>query len=134
MLPQFDENGYLPPGIHRCEVDEIVKRFGTGSPEREVETQELLDFIEWARRAGIRRLVINGSFATGKAAPNDVDIVVLPGADYPRGENACTEEESRWPFLQIVVAVDDDDLQTWALEDFGTDRTQLKKGVVEVSL
>lgn len=134
MLAPFDDNGYLPPGIHRCEVDEIVERFGIGSPEREVETQELLELIEWARRAGIRRLVINGSFVTEKSAPNDVDIVVLPGPDYPRGESACTEEESRWPFLQIVVAVDDEDLQAWALDDFGTDRTQLKKGVVEVIL
>ena len=134
MLPPLDENGYLPPGIHRCQVDEIVDRFGTGSPEREVETQELLDFIEWARRAGIRRVVVNGSFVTAKTSPNDVDIVVLPAADYPREAGACIDEESRWPFLQIVVAVDDDDLEAWALEDFGTDRTRLKKGVAEVML
>jgi hypothetical protein len=134
VLPAFDENGYLPPRIHRCDVGVIVERFGSGSPERAVQTQELLEFIEWARRAGIQRLLINGSYVTAKLVPNDVDIVVLPSSDYPRDEKSCTEEESRWPFLEIVIAADDDDFETWALADFGTDRTQLPKGVVEVIL
>jgi hypothetical protein len=49
MLPLFNEHGYLPPGIHPCTVVELVARFGSGSPEPEVETQELLGFIDWAR-------------------------------------------------------------------------------------
>jgi hypothetical protein len=57
MLPRFNEHGYLPAGIHPCPVAELVARFGTGSPEREVETQELLGFIDWARLAGVRRLI-----------------------------------------------------------------------------
>jgi hypothetical protein len=71
---------------------------------------------------------------TAKLVPNDVDIVVLPNSEYPRDGNSCTEEESRWPFLQILIAADDDDFETWAVADFGTDRTQLVKGVVEVIL
>ena len=61
MLPEFDENGYLPAAIHVCSVDECVARFGSGSPERDVETKELLRFIDWARRAGIHRMIVNGS-------------------------------------------------------------------------
>ncbi len=41
MLPPFDDLGNLPPGIHPCDTDELVARFGSGSPEREIETQEL---------------------------------------------------------------------------------------------
>jgi hypothetical protein len=33
---------------------EVVQRFGGGSLEREVETQELHEFVDWARRAGVR--------------------------------------------------------------------------------
>jgi hypothetical protein len=79
-----------------------------------VETQELLDFIARAGRAGILRIVINGSYASAKTAPNDVDIVILPGMDYPKDELAYTFQEARWPFLQVFVAADDSDVEEWA--------------------
>lgn len=28
MIPEFDENGNLPPGVHWVEWEEFVKRFG----------------------------------------------------------------------------------------------------------
>jgi len=65
MLPPFDDIGYLPKGIHVCEPDELVARFGSGSPEREVEIDELLKFVEVAKTAGVRRILVNGSFVTG---------------------------------------------------------------------
>jgi hypothetical protein len=134
VLPPFDEFGYLPPGIHRCDIGELTGRFGVGSPEREVEAQELLDFIEWARRAGIVRLIVNGSYISAKVAPNDVDIVALPGSEYPRHESGYDQLETRWPFLQVFIAADASDLEDWSLRDFGTDRNQRAKGVIEVEL
>jgi hypothetical protein len=83
MLPAFDDVGNLPPGIHPCSVEELVARFGSGSEEREAEISELLHFIEAAKTARVRRLLVNGSFVTGKLAPNDVDVVILPGPNYP---------------------------------------------------
>jgi hypothetical protein len=134
MLPAFDEFGNLPPGIHRATIDEVVQRFGSGSAERDAEGQELHRFIEWARRADVRRMVVNGSFVTAQKAPNDVDLIILPGPDYPRGQQSPPDEEVLWPFLHILVAADDDDLELWAFQDFGTDRNQRPKGVVEVIL
>jgi hypothetical protein len=134
MLPDFDENGYLPPGIHRCSIQEVAARFGRGSPERKVETQELVEFVEWAVRAGVRRLLVNGSYVTAAAAPNDVDIVILPGPDYPVHQKSATDRQLQWPFLQVLIAVDDDDFEMWGREDFGTDRNRITKGVVEVIL
>jgi len=133
LLPPFDEIGNLPPGIHVCDVDELIARFGTGSPERDVETKELLDFIAWARHASIARVIINGSYVTAQAAPNDVDIIILPGTD-PQGLLDWLEQEVRWPFLQVLVAADDTDLMQWSLQDFGTDRRGCTKGVIEISL
>jgi hypothetical protein len=127
LLPPFDEFGYSPPGIHACRVEELVARFGSGSPEREVETQELIDFFAWARRVGFERVIVNGSYVTSKAAPNDVDVVFLPAADYPRSESPYGQNESRWPFLQVLVAVDAMDLEQWSLKDFGTDRDRRQK-------
>lgn len=134
MLPPLNEFGYLPPGIHHCTIEELTARFGVGSPEREIETQELLDFVAWARKAGIQRVIVNGSYVSAKEAPNDIDIVALPGPEYPHGERAFSQLTSQWPFLQVFIAVDQVDLEDWALKDFGTDRNRLEKGVVEVQL
>ena len=95
---------------------------------------ELMTFIAAARTAGVRRLLVNGSFVTGKLAPNDVDVVLLPGADYPRGGKKLDDEDLIWPFLQLIVAADDADFEHWAIRQFGTDRQKRPKGVVEVEL
>jgi len=64
----------------------------------------LVMFIEAARKASVRRLLVNGSFVTGKLSPNDVDVVILPGPDYPREGPRLDAEDLIWPFLQIIVA------------------------------
>ena len=81
-----------------------------------------------------RRLVINGSFVTSKRQPNDVDVVVLPRFGGAGQEALSDLEPSAWPFLQILVAADEGDLERWAADDFGTDRDGRRKGVVEVIL
>ena len=111
-----------------------MARFGSGSPEREVETLELIGFIDWARRAGVIRIIVNGSYVSATVAPQDVDLVILPGARYPKDQQLATEEELNQPFLHILVAADEDDLNAWAMKDFGTDRDQFPKGVVELKL
>ena len=134
MLPPFDDFGNLPAGIHSCTIEELVSRFGTGSEERETEINELLNFIDAAKKAGVQRLMVNGSFVTGRLAPNDVDVVILPGPDYPRQSRELECNELIWPFLQIIVAADDADFESWAVKQFSTDRRRRAKGVVEVIL
>jgi hypothetical protein len=128
MLPAFDANGNLPPGIHRCTVDEIVARLGAGSPERQVETSQLVEFVRWARQAGVRRLLVDGSYTTSKAAPNDVDLVVLPGAVI------VDATEIEFPFLHVQLAADEADVEQWGKVDFGEDRNGNPKGILEVEL
>ncbi len=134
MLPAFDDFGNLPPGIHRCTVAELGARFGRGSDERETELIELVHFIEAARTTGVRRLLVNGSFVTDKLSPNDVDVVILPGPDYPGQGSNLDNDELAWPFLQIIVAADDADFEAWASRQFATDRQKRPKRVVEVIL
>ncbi|HXG09656.1 MAG TPA: hypothetical protein VNK04_07695 [Gemmataceae bacterium] len=134
MLPDFDENGNLPPGIHPCTLEEVVARFGFGSAERQTETAELQEFVRWAREAGVSRLIVDGSYVTTKRAPNDVDLVILPGSDYPRQQQPALVSSQQWPFLHIQVALDEADLQQWVTIDFGTDRNQNPRGVVEILL
>ena len=133
MLPPFDEFGNLPRGIHPAPIEEVVDRFGHGSPEREVEGRELIELFAWARRSGVRRLIINGSFVTDKRDPNDVDVVLLP-RKHQGHEEGMFEMEPAWPFLQLLIPADEADVERWAVDDFGTDRDGRDKGVVEVIL
>jgi len=134
MLPDFDDNGNLPPGIHWATIEEVERRFGNGSEEREVEAKELRSFVEWARGAGVRRLLINGSFVTSARSPNDVDVVILPSDKTPAGTRLGELVETVWPFLQVFVALDEADFEEWAEYDFATDRMGNAKGVVELEL
>ncbi len=134
MLPDFDDNGNLPSGIHRATIEEVEKRFGRGSEEREVEAKELKRFVDWARKAGVCRLLVNGSFVTSVRSPNDVDVVILPSNKTPAGTSLDELVEVVWPFLQVFVALDEADFEEWAAYDFATDRKGKAKGVVEIDL
>ena len=134
MLPPFDVNGNLPPGIHPCSLEEVVSRFGRGSPERQAETAELCEFVQWAREAGVTRLIVDGSYVTDKISPNDVDVVILPGPDYPRQQQPALALALSWPFLHVQIADDEMDLRQWAVVDFGTDRNHNPRGLLEIIL
>jgi hypothetical protein len=41
MLPPFDDNGRLPPGIHPATLSEIEERFGRASELRRVQLESL---------------------------------------------------------------------------------------------
>jgi hypothetical protein len=40
MIPDFDENGNLPPGVHFCSWDEFNERFGYTRNRRQLKTGE----------------------------------------------------------------------------------------------
>ena len=82
MIPELDDNGYLPPGIHPATLAEIEARFGSEPEMRRVEMQSLRWLVDIARRASVRRIVINGSFVTDAYEPNDVDYVLLVGVEF----------------------------------------------------
>ena len=75
MIPPFDERGYLPTGIHPATLDEIEARFGRHTTLRRDQMESLRWLVDVARRVGVNRLVVNGSFTTAIREPNDVDCV-----------------------------------------------------------
>jgi hypothetical protein len=79
-------------------------------------------------------MVVNGSFVTAIDSPNDVDLVILPADGDELDESRIDELEARFPYVQIIVALNADDLERWAFIDFGTDRRLRPKGVIEVLL
>src|SRR5437764_6785983 len=76
-IPPFRQDGYLPEGIHQTTEAEVTFRFGTQSRRRRRLALRLRRWIELGRAVGARRLLVDGSFVTAKAEPNDVDAVML---------------------------------------------------------
>jgi hypothetical protein len=77
MIPEFNDDGYLPPGLHRATLEEIADRFGREPELRQAQTESLRWLLDLAKRVGVQRLIIDGSYVTDKWEPNDVDCVML---------------------------------------------------------
>jgi hypothetical protein len=81
-IPSLDQNGLISAGIHDASIEEIGSRFGAFqvTDRRPMLFQKLAAFVAEARTARFARwLLIEGSFVTAKADPNDIDLVlVLP--------------------------------------------------------
>ena len=82
-LPDFNEHGDLPVGVHRVSLEEAVERFGTGSLQRQLVTKRLLRIYQLAFDTGkLDRFIIFGSYVTDKPQPKDVDIILLMKDDF----------------------------------------------------
>ena len=84
-IPPLDEDGFLPPGIHDCTLEEVGERFATlGGSERRVRLfAKLQEYVRDVRRTGMAvALVIDGSFVTDKPDPSDIDLVLLLRRDH----------------------------------------------------
>jgi hypothetical protein len=132
VIPPLDDSGCLPPGLHGAALAEIEARFGRQSELRRVQ----MDFVRWmvdlAVRAGVQRIVLNGSFVTGIMEPNDVDCVLLFSPGGRRNRQALKELRKGLPFLNIAL-VDQNDFDQLVNDFFANDRLGLPKGMIEVA-
>src|SRR5262245_19471110 len=78
MLPTFDKDGDLSPGVYRATLSEVLQRFGGGNLQRRTVADRLARIYQLAKSTGqLARFVVFGSFVTAKAEPNDIDIILL---------------------------------------------------------
>lgn len=132
MIPPFDESGRLPPGVHPATLEEIDARFGSASELRRAQMDSIRWMVDLARRAGVERIILNGSFVTDIMEPNDVDCVLLIGRGFPTEPAAEAELNAGLPFLELRMARQAD-FDEYVNEIFGTDRMGLPKGMVEIA-
>jgi len=77
-LPEFNELGDLPLGIHSATIEEVIARFGLGTPERAEIAQRLLRIHNLAVQTGfLSSVLIFGSFITNELTPHDVDVILI---------------------------------------------------------
>lgn len=134
MIPQFNEEGYLPPGVHKATIDEVVSRFGLGSEERIAEAQSLRWLVPMCRRAGIVRLILNGSFVTDNPEPLDVDCVLVPGPAFTADSDATLAIRIGLPYLPLQLVETTEELDFYVNDLFASDRAGRHKGLIEVQL
>jgi hypothetical protein len=72
VIPLFDDEGNLPPGIHPAAWSEVESRFGQTAHRRRL-LNGLKSALESLRAAGCKRVYIDGSFVTAKVEPGDFD-------------------------------------------------------------
>lgn len=89
--------------------------------------------MDLARRAGIERLIINGSFVTDVFEPNDVDCVLLMGARFPLDLRAAEELDAGLPYIHLQL-VHQGRFDYLVNRFFAADTRGNRKGVIEVPL
>ena len=152
MIPELEE-GVLPEGIHSCTVDEVEQTFGrfSHSDRRPRLTESLRSYIQAARTAGIAvGVLIDGSYITGKAEPNDIDLVLVLRSDFdlaaeltPMEYNVQSKRMVRKLYkFDILTAVEgsatyDEYVGLFSqvrLDDPGQSRTRKRKGLLRIEL
>ena len=130
MIPSYNEFGYLPPGVHPATLDEIDACFGQLSEIRRVQMESVRWMVDLAKRAGVQRIILNGSFVTDIIEPIDVDCVLLAAVSTT---DLDAEEElvEGLPFLAISL-VGREDFDELVNVTYASDRDCVSKGMIEV--
>lgn len=84
MIPEFNEDGLLPKGIHQTDLGEFRDRFAIfDESDRRLRVFEQLErFLAEANKVSVvKRIIVGGSFVTAKAEPNDFDCILVLDAE-----------------------------------------------------
>ena len=147
MIPALNESGLLPEGIHDCNLAEAEARFGRfqGNNRRPQLWNRFVEFMHEAKASGlIEFVIVDGSFVTANASPNDIDLILVVSAQHdftadlpPQQYNILAQQRVRRRFGFDIVAVKNgtEDLEQ-AVEFFSQVRQQpgRRKGLLKVTL
>ena len=77
MIPDFVDVGgpwkVLPPGVHNATLEEVAARFATSGHRKRL-FFGFRNGVEALRKAGCRKIFLDGSFVTAKPIPADFDV------------------------------------------------------------
>jgi hypothetical protein len=142
-LPEFNEFGDLPEGIHPASLAEVVNRFGCGTAQRIAVTDRLRQTCGLAVATGhLDRLVVFGSYVSDVDEPNDIDVILVMRNDF-RSEKSRAESSVLFDHVRAhdelgasIFWVRPDMLLGEPLEQFlrfwQTKRDGRRRGVVEI--
>ena len=147
-IPELDEHGLLPTGVHDASLEEVRERFGQfhGSDPGAFSFFAVLEkFAADAKSAAlVQAMIVNGSFTTDKVRPSDIDLILvlrehidLSRDLLPRQYNLVSPKrvKARHGF-DVLYATDSPESLDPLVEFFSQVRGQpeLRKGMVRVTL
>ncbi len=92
-IPQLQDNGLLPSGVHECSFDDIALSFAWNQHRKQLFDSFLVFVKSELRPKFPDPIFFDGSFVTDKPSPDDTD-VVLDLKDAP--------DERKWRGLQFM--------------------------------
>lgn len=84
-IPQLDDDGFLPIGVHEATIDEIREQFGSfqRTDRRQNLFRQFDEFIGEVRLSNlIDSVIVDGSFVTAKDEPSDIDLILVLKPDH----------------------------------------------------
>lgn len=135
-LPPLQSDGSLPPGRHQITtVNDVFASFPVTSARRQALNAALAKFVESVKRLSLgTSIVIDGSYITGKAEPEDIDVALLTTG---LGETATLQKLSAdgvdLVALDIFVETTSSNFERW-VQFFMADRTGIARGVVVIAI
>lgn len=134
QLPNFNNEGVLPKGIHICSGQEFLNKFCSFSEERKSFEKPIADILDYSKLQNARYLFVGGSFVTGKEKPSDLDIVIVfSKSDYipQRSERLAIEGRK----LDVMFCSEDDPKLVDAFLVLLSDgRNGRNSGIVQIDL
>ena len=142
MIPTFDERGLLPLGLHEANISEI--RAVLGFTERRKWLIDGLDrFVRvWSDSGFLEYSVIDGSFATAKPEPGDIDVLLVLNIDalssrpadfrYLAAAYIYDKDLTKREFgCDAFIAAGQNNVEGW-LDFFGADRRGRRRGLIRL--
>ena len=143
LLPEFNDAGDLPLGVHETTLAESGVRFGKKIARRMVLVQRLKRIHQVALETGfLACFVVFGSFVTNKHEPNDVDIFMIMDDNFkmsllvgePRllfTDHGTAQDHfgASGFWMRRMAAIDGEQA---AIEDWQIKRDGTERGIIEI--
>lgn len=135
-LPPLQPDGSLPPGRHQVTaVSDIFAAFPAMNARRLALNAALAKFVESVKQLSLgTAIVVDGSYLTGEAEPEDVDVALLTSG---RGETAALQQLSAdgvdLVALDVFVESTSSNFERW-VRFFMADRAGNARGVVVLTI
>jgi hypothetical protein len=144
VLPALNDAGELPVGVHWADWEEFQHRFGRSSSRRVWLSGRLRALLGVAATSGkLLRIFVWGSFVTSKAAPGDVDLLLIMSEDFEVDRLDASAQivfdsvKAKLLFESDVfwarVSIGQEVLDLW-LDTYQISRGFRKRGIVELGL
>ena len=142
MIPDFEKDGLLPPGVHWATWQEFSDRFGMNEQRRNL-LSGLWEAVISLKTAGCQTVYIDGSFVTTKETPVDFDGCWDPADVDPhllnpvllRFDRGRATQKAKYGGELFISTMRNGNPGPLMLEFFQSDKTSGKqKGIVAIDL